>query len=302
MSLLERAFAQARARKARLLLPETDDPRINEAAARLRDEGLGEPVAPQPAAPLEAYVPYLQRNRPGLKDSLARRMLERPLIRAAAMIAAGEADCMIAGAVAPTRRVIEAAQLGIGMAQGITTPSSFFAMLLPDGREFIFADCGFHVAPDADELTDIARASARTGQALTGRAELALLSYSTGRSGTGASVDLLHGVTDTLRGEGLSVQGPVQGDAALNPAIAKRKGLAGGGYANVLIFPSLDSGNIAYKLVQELAGAQALGPVLQGFAHPVSDLSRGASVDDIIAITAITLALASEANPRPETG
>lgn len=294
MSLLERALTKARARKARLLLPETEDPRIKEAAARLRAEGLAEPISPDPAAPLEAYVPFLQRNRPGLKAALARRMLERPLIRAAAMVAAGEADCMVAGAVAPTRRVIEAAQLGIGMAKGITTPSSFFAMLMPDGRDFIFADCGFHVAPDEDELTDIARASARTALALTGRAELALLSYSTGRSGTGASVERLHEVADTLRKEGLSVQGPVQGDAALNPAIAERKGIKGGGQANVLIFPSLDAGNIAYKLAQELAGAQALGPILQGFAHPVSDLSRGASTEDIIAVTATTLALASE--------
>ncbi|MCC5988000.1 MAG: phosphate acetyltransferase [Pararhodobacter sp.] len=298
MSLLERAFASARARKSRVLLPEIDDARICEAAARLRAEGLAEPVAPEPAAPLESYVPHLLRNRPGLKESLARRMLEKPLIRAAAMLAAGEADCLIAGAVAPTRRVIEAAQLGVGMAQGIATPSSFFAMLLPDGREFIFADCALNVAPDAAELADIARASARTARALTGRSELALLSYSTGRSGTGPGVDLLHGVTDTLRAEGLSVQGPVQGDAALNSGIATRKGLAGGGQANVLIFPSLDAGNIAYKLCQELAGAQALGPVLQGFARPVSDLSRGASSDDIIAITAITLALASV----PETG
>lgn len=296
MSLLERAFDRARARKARVLLPEAGDARIASAIARLRDEGLAEPVPAEPARPLEAYIPHLQRNRPGLKENLARRMLERPLIRAAAMVAAGEADCLIAGAVTPTRRVIEAAQLGIGMAPGITTPSSFFAMLFPDGREFIFADCGFHVAPDTAELTDIARASARTGQALTGRADLALLSYSTGRSGAGASVDRLHQVADTLRAEGLSVQGPVQGDAALNPAIAQRKGLAGGGQANVLIFPSLDAGNIAYKLCQELAGAQALGPILQGFARPVSDLSRGASIDDIIAITATTLALA------PETG
>ncbi len=300
MSLLERAFTKARARKARLLLPETDDPRIAEAATRLRDEGLAEPLTPDPAAPLDHYIPLLQRNRPGLKPALALRMLERPLIRAAAMVAAGEADCLVAGAVAPTRRVIEAAQLGIGMAPGISTPSSFFAMLLPDGREFIFADCGFHVAPDTDELADIARASSRTALALTGRADLALLSYSTGRSGSGPGVDRLHAVAATLREEGLSVQGPVQGDAALNPAIARRKGIKGGGQANVLIFPSLDAGNIAYKLAQELAGAQALGPILQGFAHPVSDLSRGATTDDIIAITATTLALAPESTA--ETG
>lgn len=292
MTVLERAYERVRGRGARVILPETEDARIAEAAAMMRAEGLAEPVALADAGPSENYVPYLLRARPGLKPALALRMLEKPLIRAAAMVAAGEADAMVAGAIAPTRRVIEAAQLTVGMAPGVSAPSSFFLMLMPDGRALIFADCALIVAPDAAQLADIARASAHSALSLTGRADLALLSFSTGGSGTGASVDLVRAATKALRDEGLNAHGPVQGDAALNPEIAARKGCAGGGQANVLIFPSLDAGNIGYKLVQELAGAQAVGPILQGFARPVSDLSRGASVADIVAVTAITLALA----------
>jgi len=186
--------------------------------------------------------------------------------------------------------VIEAAAMAIGMADGVTVPSSFFLMVFPDGRELILADCAVNLAPDAAGLADIAAASAASAKALLGRAELALLSYSTGVSGAGASVDAVRETCALARVRGLSATGPVQADAALNPAIAAKKGV-GGGHANVLIFPSLDAGNIAYKLLQELAGAQAIGPLLQGFRRPVCDLSRGASVDDIIAATALTLAL-----------
>ena len=299
MALLERAFELARSRRARVVLPEMADARVAEAASRLTDAGLAQPLTLEAAGPAESYVEYVLRARPGLKPALALRMLEKPLIRAAAMVAAGEADAMVAGAVAPTRRVIEAAQLTVGMAPGVSTPSSFFLMLMPDGRALIFADCALIVAPDAEQLADIARASARTAHRLAGHADLALLSFSTGVSGTGPSVDLVRRTAEVLRAEGLSVQGPVQGDAALNPAIAARKGCAGGGKANVLIFPSLDAGNIAYKLMQELAGAQAIGPILQGFARPISDLSRGASVDDIVAVTAVTLALEGQGAPGP---
>ena len=134
---------------------------------------------------------------------------------------------------------------------------------------------------------DIARASAVSGAALLGKAQVAMLSFSTGTSGAGASVDLVSQAA-AMAGD---VVGPVQADAALNSAIAAAKGVSGGD-ANVLVFPSLDAGNIAYKLAQELAGAQAVGPILQGFARPVCDLSRGATVDDIVAATVVTAALA----------
>ena len=290
VAVLERARAVLKGTRARVLLPEIEDARIIAAGARLAAEGLAEPVSLAQARPPEAYVDYLLRARPGLKPALALRMLEKPLIRAAAMVAAGEAEALVAGAANPTRRVIEAASLAIGMAEGVQNASSFFLMLMPDGREFVFADCAVHPEPDAAELADIARASAASAQSLLGRAELALLSYATGASGTGPSVERVRTASAALRTEGHAVLGPVQGDAALNRTIAAQKGLAEGGAANVLIFPSLDAGNIAYKLMQELAGAQAIGPFLQGFARPVCDLSRGASVEDIVAATVLTLA------------
>ncbi|GAA6201788.1 phosphate acyltransferase [Aquicoccus sp. SU-CL01552] len=284
MSALEKAFEAARTRRARVVFPELgEDPRIDAAAARLRDEGLAEPVALSEIT--EAQLAALVAAR-GLKEALARRMLSRPLIRAAAMVAAGEVDAMVAGVVAPTKKVIEAASIAIGPAEGGQTASSFFLMRFPDGRELIFADCGLNVDPDAAQLADIARASEATGHALLGSARVALLSFSTGSSGSGASVDKVRAAA-----EATGFTGPLQGDAALNPRVAEAKGL-GQGDANVLVFPDLDAGNIAYKLAQELAGAQALGPILQGFRRPVCDLSRGATVDDIVAATVVTLALA----------
>ncbi|MCB1390400.1 MAG: phosphate acetyltransferase [Rhodobacteraceae bacterium] len=286
MGVLERAYEAARARQARVVLPEMEDARIVEAARRLSAEGLARPVTLAQARPAEAYVDCLLANRPGLKPALALRMLDKPLIRAAAMVAAGEAEAMVAGAANATRRVIEAAALAVGMAEGVSTASSFFLMLLPDGSEFVFADCGVVTDPDTGQLADIARASAASARALLGEARVALLSYSTGASGAGPSVDRVRAAA-----EATGFPGPVQADAALNAAIAAKKG-HDAPPANTLIFPDLNSGNIAYKLLQELAGAQALGPFLQGFARPVCDLSRGATIDDIVAATAVTLALA----------
>ncbi len=286
MDVLDRAFATARNRRARVVLPEMDDPRIALAAERLRAEGLAQPLTLADARPAEAYIEHLLKNRPGLKPGLALRMLEKPLIRAAAMVAAGEAEALVAGAANATRRVIEAAQLAIGMAEGVTNPSSFFLIVLPDGRPFVFADCAVNTDPDAGQLADIARASAASARALLGEARVALLSYSTGASGSGPSVDRVRAAA-----EASGFPGPVQADAALNAVIGAKKG-HDAPPANTLIFPDLNSGNIAYKLMQELAGAQAIGPFLQGFNRPVCDLSRGASPDDIVAATAITLAMA----------
>jgi phosphate acetyltransferase len=286
MAVLTQAFETARARAGRIVLPEIEDARIAEAAARLEGEGLATSVPLDAAQAPEAYLPLLRAARPGIKDAIALKLLQKPLYRAAAMVAAGEADAMIAGAANATRRVIEAATMTIGLAEGISVPSSFFLMLFPDGRELVFADCAVNVDPDADALAAIARASARSGDALLGAGRVALLSFSTGTSGAGASVDRVRTVA-----EATGFAGPVQADAALNAAIAAKKG-ADSGDANVLVFPSLDAGNIAYKLCQELAGAQAVGPFLQGFARPVCDLSRGATVDDIVAAAAVTLAMA----------
>lgn len=222
----------------------------------------------------------------------ALRMLARPLFRAGAMVAAGRAEAMVAGVATATGRVIEAAAMTIGPAEGMGLPSSFFLICLPDGRAMIFADCAVNVAPETPELVDIAVATARSAERLLGSARVAMLSFSTLTSGSGDSVDRMREATDWVRSAGIDVIGPVQADAALNPAIGRQKGVDDPREANVLIFPTLDAGNIGYKLVQELAGAQAIGPVLQGFARPVCDLSRGACVDDIVAATAVTLALA----------
>ena len=282
MDVLQRARDRARAVPRRVVFPEWDEARVAEARGVLAAQGLCMPV------PLgndrDTYAEILSAQR-GVKPALAARMVDKPLIRAAAMVACGEADAMVAGIEAPTRRVIEAAGLAIGLAPGMTVPSSFFLMRFPDGRQMVWADCAVNTDPDAEALASIARTSAASCEALLGPARVALLSYSTGQSGTGPSVDKVRQAA-----EGTGYEGPVQADSALNPGIAARKG-AGAGDANVLVFPNLDAGNIAYKLAQELAGAQAIGPVLQGFAKPVCDLSRGASVQDIVDATVLTLAL-----------
>ena len=282
MPALERIFETAREKSLRVVMPEIEDPRISNAAQQLETERLARVVGL--SEPTQAMVDVLVSER-GMKEAIAVRMLKKPLIRAAAMVAAGEADVMVAGADSPTKRVIEAASLAIGLKDGVDVPSSFFLMLFPDGREFVFADCAVNVAPDASELASIAKSSATSARALLGAAEVAMLSFSTGTSATGESVGLVRQASELC-----GFAGPIQADAALNPVIAAKKGL-GEGRANVLIFPDLDAGNIAYKLCQELGGAQSVGPILQGFKKPVCDLSRGASVDDIIAASAVTLTM-----------
>ncbi|PCJ08467.1 MAG: phosphate acetyltransferase [Rhodobacteraceae bacterium] len=283
MSVLENAYAAAKARSVRVVFPEMAEPRVAEAAARLKAEGLCEPLPL--SDPSEALIAALMQAR-GLKESIAKRMISKPLYRAAAMVAMGEADAMVAGADVSTRRVIEAASIGIGLSEGVSTPSSFFLMVFPDGREMVFADCAVNVAPNAEQLADIARASAASAESLLGVARVAMLSFSTGTSGDGDSVARVREAAELA-----GFAGPVQADAALNGIVAAKKGIKPLD-ANVLIFPTLDAGNIAYKLCQELAGAQALGPFLQGFARPVCDLSRGASVDDIVAAAVLTAAQA----------
>ncbi len=282
MNTLEIAKNRARAMQARVVLPESEDTRIAQAAQILQEDGLAQVVPLAEASP--AHINAMMALR-ALKPALAERMLTRPLIRAAAMVGAGEADVLVAGVVNPTKKVIEAASLAIGLADGCQTPSSFFLMQFTDERALLFADCALNVDPDEVALANIARATAASAKALLGRADVALLSYSTGRSGAGKSVEKVRAVA-----EATGFNGPVQADAALNTAISELKGVEGGP-ANTLIFPDLDAGNIAYKLVQELAGAQAIGPVLQGFRHPVCDLSRGATVDDIVASTVISIAI-----------
>lgn len=227
---------------------------------------------------------------------MAERLLDRPLYRAAAMLATGEVDAMLAGAMSPTARIIEAAMMTVGLKPGMSLPSSFFLMQWPD-RNLIFADCAVNPQPTASELADIAIATAASARQLTDEApRVALLSFSTHGSGRHPDAEKIAEALRLVqaRDPELLVDGELQADAALDPLIAARKlrrPSEVAGRANVLIFPDLDSGNISYKLVQQLGGAHAIGPILQGFAKPVSDLSRGASVEDIVSTAILLLAL-----------
>ena len=326
MDVVERYIEQARGRGLSVVLPEGADPRIVTAARRLKDQDIAEPIVlgkpeqiqaavaeagvdlagirtidPKSSDQLDAYTDAYAENR-DVKAGIARRMVGRPLFYGGMMLARGDVSgAMVAGAVNATATVIQAGVLTVGFAEQISTPSSFFLMVIPDfqgqqDKPFIYADCAVNIDPTPQELADIALASAASATKLLGETpRVAMLSFSTRSSASHAHVDK---VTEALaiareRAPDLAIDGEFQADAAIIQSVAAKKvkdESQVAGKANVLIFPDLDAGNIAYKLTQYMANAKAIGPFLQGFAKPICDLSRGASVDDVVAAAAIALA------------
>lgn len=315
MSLIETFISRAKQAPKRIVLPEGNDERIVKAAIRLAKEGIAKPILlgvaeeisalaggesldgieiiePKASEKMGDYAKAYAVSR-DQSEGIAKRLVKKPLFFGGMMVAQGDADAMVAGVVSSTANVISAAGLTIGYEKGISQASSYFVMVLPDERVLVFADSAVVIDPSARELAEIAVVTAKNAKALLDiDPKVGMLSFSTYGSATHAQVDKVKEATAIAKemAPEITIDGELQLDSAIVEGVAKKKCPTSplGGKANVLVFPDLNSGNIGYKLVQRLANAAAIGPILQGFAKPVNDLSRGASTDDVVAVAAIS--------------
>ena len=303
-AVLESIQNRARARRRRIVLPEVNEPRTSRARRTLEEEGLADVVwveDPTVDPRFDQVVEHLhgRRRAPGLDRDDAVELATRPLFFAASLVALGEADGTVAGSRSTTAEVIRAGLYCVGSASGIDLVSSMFLMVR-DNTVYSYADCAVVPDPTPQQLAVIAETTARNHLLLTGsNPRVAFLSYSTKGSAEHDHIDKVRQGLQLFHAScpEIVADGELQFDAAIDPKIADRKapGSSLEGDANVLVFPDLDAGNLAYKISQRLGGFMAFGPILQGLTKPCLDLSRGCTTDDIVQVAAIAAVMSEPA-------